>query len=197
MTRERRARMLGCDVCDLPDGRGKGPRVSGASHYRWNNGRIISSHGYVRIRVGRCHPLADPNGYAYEHLAVWVRNGNQPPESDEVLHHINGDKRDNRIENLRVEKRSAHSIGHHPSLSDASVRMLRELYAAGSEDMPSLAKRFRVPLARVSRFIRGETRLSAGGPITITHAAGRRLDGAEHLAFPDGIRNLSQMEARA
>jgi len=50
-------------------GRGNNPashqkRASGAAHHRWNDGRMLSSQGYVKVRVGREHPLADSNGYA-------------------------------------------------------------------------------------------------------------------------------------
>lgn len=61
-------------------GRGNNPasrvnRPKGPDHPRWQDGKIISSHGYVKVRVGSEHPLADPNGYAYEHLLVWVSAG--------------------------------------------------------------------------------------------------------------------------
>ena len=36
----------------------------------------------------------------------------RPLAEDEVVHHINGDKRDNRPENLKVMKRSAHTSMH-------------------------------------------------------------------------------------
>lgn len=80
--------------------------------HRWNNGKIISSHGYAKVRVGRGHPLADPNGYAYEHLIIWVASGNERPNKDELIHHINGNKTDNRIENLELMKRSIHNKHH-------------------------------------------------------------------------------------
>lgn len=54
----------------------------GSNHGRWNHEKLISSHGYVKIRVGKGHPLADPNGYAYEHLLVWVAAGNNRPASN-------------------------------------------------------------------------------------------------------------------
>ncbi len=72
----------------------------GSEHYRWNKGKIISSDGYVKIRVGKSHPLADPNGYASEHLLVWISAGDAL-ESNEVLRHLNGDRQDNRWENLQ------------------------------------------------------------------------------------------------
>ena len=70
-TREKRARKLGVPVDQLPDGRGKGRKASGPEHHRWNEGRMLSEHGYVKVRVGKDDTLADPNGYAYEHLLVW------------------------------------------------------------------------------------------------------------------------------
>lgn len=86
--------------------------VKGAEHYRWSGGKMFTEHGYVKIRVGCSHPLADPNGYAYEQLLVWVSAGNPRPRHNEILHHINGDTTDNRIENLALMKRDKHSSHH-------------------------------------------------------------------------------------
>lgn len=83
------------------------PRAS--AHGRWNRADLISSHGYRKVRVGVGHPLADPNGYAYEHLLVWVSAGRQRPAKDCVLRFRNGDKLDTRIENLYVTTRAEHN----------------------------------------------------------------------------------------
>ena len=102
----------------MSDGRGKNPNSwknakRGRAHHRWSDDRkIISDHGYVKIRVGVDHPLADPNGYAYEHLVVWVSAGRVAPTADELLHHRNEDKKDNRLSNLEVVSRSTHNAHH-------------------------------------------------------------------------------------
>lgn len=83
----------------------------GADHYRWNAGRIISSHGYVRVRVDKAHPLSDPNGYAYEHDLVLFDAGIRLAPG-ELAHHRNEDKLDNRIENLEVKTRAEHNREH-------------------------------------------------------------------------------------
>ena len=116
-TRAQRAKKLGIPVDQLPDGRGKNPNSwnntrRGADHHRWNKGRIISEDGYVKIRLGVDHPLADPNGYAYEHLVVWCAAGNQRPKPGEALHHKNEDKTDNRYSNLELLTRGAHNARH-------------------------------------------------------------------------------------
>ena len=95
------------------DKRGKhGNHSRGEKHPRWNNDKIVSQHGYIKIRVGTNHPLSDPNGYAYEHLLVWISAGNNPPASDELLHHRNGNKKDNRYINLKLVKRTEHNSLH-------------------------------------------------------------------------------------
>jgi hypothetical protein len=94
------------------DQRGKNPKPKGAASHRWNDGRMLSDGGYVKIRVGKNHPLADPNGYAYEHLVVWCAAGNLRPGPDDLLHHKNEDKTDNRYSNLELKLRPDHSREH-------------------------------------------------------------------------------------
>lgn len=111
--RLRRATELGCDIHDLPDGRGKhGNHSTGSRNGSWSGGTVISSHGYKKVHVGEAHPLADPNGYAYEHLLVWIAAGNPKPEPGQVIHHVNGDTQDNRLTNLTLMDNSVHLTQH-------------------------------------------------------------------------------------
>lgn len=89
-----------------------GNHAKGSNHYRWNSGQILSQEGYPKIKIGITHPLADPNGYAYEHILVWISAGNSL-EKGEILHHINGDRLDNRLQNLEKMTRAQHNVVHH------------------------------------------------------------------------------------
>jgi hypothetical protein len=177
-------------------GRGNNPaswgnHKSGPDHPRWNDDRHLTHEGHVKVRVGKDHPLADPNGYAYEHLLIWVAAGRPRPGPGELLHHANEVKTDNRLSNLELLTRAAHAREHHNMLSDENVRAIRERYAAG-EDGTALAAEFGVPFQRVYRFIHGDTRRSAGGAIVESglrkKAAGRLLDGRTHDGFPEAAR---------
>lgn len=53
-----------------------------------------------------------------EHRAILALHMNQVFSKDEVVHHINGDKTDNRIENLELLKRSDHSKEHAKALKE-------------------------------------------------------------------------------
>lgn len=88
----------------------------GARNPNWRGGRSIASNGYVLIRVGVDHHLADVRGYAYEHRLVAEQMlGRRLLRRDQV-HHRNGIKTDNRPENLEVVPSIAeHAVRHRRS----------------------------------------------------------------------------------
>jgi hypothetical protein len=43
---------------------------TGPKNGMWRGGKSLASNGYILIRVGNDHPLADVRGYAYEHRLV-------------------------------------------------------------------------------------------------------------------------------
>ncbi len=104
---------LELQVREYPVARGKhSNHIKASNHYRWNKDKVVATSGYVKIRVGRTHPLADPNGYAYEHLLVWVSAGRSVPPKGMLIHHINEDKHDNRLDNLEMQSRADHNRLH-------------------------------------------------------------------------------------
>lgn len=66
----------------------------------WRGGRSITSHGYVLIKVGQNHHLADVRGYAYEHRLVAEEKLGRLLRPGERVRHVNGVKDDNRPENI-------------------------------------------------------------------------------------------------
>src|SRR5690606_23130183 len=66
-----------------------------------NAGRVRDRRGYWKLRKPQ-HPNADTTGYVLEHRFIMSEFLGRPLTSKETVHHINGDRGDNRIENLQL-----------------------------------------------------------------------------------------------
>jgi len=75
----------------------------------WKGGKT-KSNGYVLIFMPE-HPFSQ-NGYVKEHRLVMEAHLSRTLLPTEVVHHINGIKDDNRIENLVITTNSKHTILH-------------------------------------------------------------------------------------
>lgn len=67
----------------------------------WKGGRHIDDNGYVQIYM-KGHPRAKKNGYVREHILVMENKLGRGLVKGENVHHLNGNKTDNRVENLEL-----------------------------------------------------------------------------------------------
>lgn len=77
----------------------------------WNIKKTVSKGNYA-YAVIPTHPNCTVNGYVLEHRAVMENYLGRLLDDDEVVHHINEDKKDNRIENLELCLKGEHERMH-------------------------------------------------------------------------------------
>jgi len=94
-------------------------KSTGANSPLWLGGRHLR-HGYAWVLVSTLAPaeqelfgaMADSRGYISEHRLVLARHLGRLLRSDEIVHHLNGVKDDNRLENLKLLTQNTHHTGH-------------------------------------------------------------------------------------
>lgn len=71
-----------------------------------------SEFGYVQLAGYHGHPMAKKNGVILEHRLVMSQHLGRYLDKSEIVHHINENRSDNRIENLEVMSSSEHCSLH-------------------------------------------------------------------------------------
>jgi hypothetical protein len=102
----------------------------GENHRDWKGGRLLAADGYILLYMPE-HPDARKSGYILEHRYVMEQAIGRRLTEIEVVHHINGDTQDNRIENLELFQSNAEHLaetlkGQVPSWTEEGVQRIRE-----------------------------------------------------------------------
>jgi hypothetical protein len=80
---------------------------------QWRGKRVLNSRGYVTVQIFPDNPyfgMAQCSGYVLEHRLVMAEHLGRPLDRREQVHHIDGDKANNAIENLEI-RQSPHGNG--------------------------------------------------------------------------------------
>lgn len=123
-TRPPAAKTLPCSIEGCPNKqRARGLCANHWKKWRLNGDPLVRRHrspgegtvneqGYRLIRMPD-HPNANVNGYVHEHRLVYSEILGRPLLPDENVHHKNGDRSDNRPENLELWT-TIHPSGQRP-----------------------------------------------------------------------------------
>jgi hypothetical protein len=84
-------------------------RRLGPAHPNWRKGYHINEDGYREVS---CRKAGSNHRYCKEHRVVFEAILGRPLRPDEIVHHLNGDKLDNRPANLVLVSRAEHQRLH-------------------------------------------------------------------------------------
>jgi hypothetical protein len=89
---------------------------------RWQGGKTYTTKGYIKV-LCKEHPNCDSKGYVLEHRLVMEQKLGRYLDKDEDIHHINGVKIDNRVENLELLSHIQHLSKRKKDMSDRFCSM--------------------------------------------------------------------------
>lgn len=87
-------------------------RRTGKKHPLWNGGIKIDKDGYILVWMKK-HPYKDSRNYIRKHRLVMEKKLGRYLKPREIVHHINENESDNRINNLMLFKNNSEHLKWH------------------------------------------------------------------------------------
>lgn len=101
-------------------------RKSGSAHAGWKGGVSKNQEGYILVRDNSFPEMLGRSGYVLKHRVEMAKYLNRPLTKDESVHHIDGDKNNNNIENLQL-RIGKHGTGCVYCCQDCGSRRLKPI----------------------------------------------------------------------
>ena len=89
----------------------------GAKNNRWKGGIKNKASGYIYLKADN-HPYANCDGYVAEHRLVMEKHLGRYLKPKEVVHHIDSNKKNNKINNLMLFINDNEHQKHHRSVKN-------------------------------------------------------------------------------
>jgi len=92
----------------------------GSNNPAWKGGcKIFVGEGYAKISMQN-HPFCDSKGYVLEHRLVMEKHLGRFLKPEEVVHHIDGNIRNNDVKNLKLFSSHGNHVAFHHKLRRSS-----------------------------------------------------------------------------
>jgi hypothetical protein len=110
---------------------------SGELSNKWKGGKTVTAGGYTHVWLSSdslYYKMVNKTGKLCEHRLVMAQHLGRCLQPFEIVHHKNGIKTDNRIENLELTISGEHSKNHSRSYIDGFIKGYREGFSKVVEE---------------------------------------------------------------
>lgn len=140
-------------------------------HPNWKGGKYVNSYGYKMIHKDfvdeKYHSMCASDGYIPEHRLVMAKKLNRPLKTEELVHHVDENRLNNKENNLEIVTKGEHSKIHYnikqedkqkgqAKLNKRKVIEIKKLLKIGQLSQKEIGKIYGIDSSQISRINSGK-----------------------------------------